>query len=200
MTTLSCGERAVRCLTGEPVDRVPFGFGFCWWPWSETAERWRKESGDPKLDLFKRFGFDRGFTGPAIHYNMFPQFEATVLEQTAEFQISRDSEGIVRRDRRDGSSMPEFLEYPVKTPGDWERLKAERFQMNPARITQDWDKFRAHLKETGEGVQVGQFPCGVFGKVRDLLGVERLLISFYDEPAMVHDMMDHLTTLWISLW
>jgi len=197
---LSCGERVVRCLRGDTVDHVPFGFGLGWNPWGQTMERWQKESGDPELNLAQRFGFDRSFVLPAIEYGSFPRFEKIVLEETADFIVSRDSDGVVRRQRRDRGSMPEFLEYPVKTPGDWERLKLERWQMSPARLRQDWDQLRRQLGETGEAVQVGVFPWGVFGTVRDLLGAEELLVSFYDEPAMVHDMMDHLTTLWITLW
>ena len=35
---LPCGERVVRCLIGEPVDRVPFGVGIGWWPWGEAMD------------------------------------------------------------------------------------------------------------------------------------------------------------------
>jgi hypothetical protein len=49
-------------------------------------------------------------------------------------------------------------------------------------------------------VQVGVFPYGVFGTPRDLLGVAELLVSFCDRPALTHDMMDHLTSVWIAVW
>ncbi|MHB9033546.1 MAG: uroporphyrinogen decarboxylase family protein, partial [Anaerolineae bacterium] len=107
----------------------------------------------------------------------------------------------VRRDRRDGLSMPEWLDYPVHTPDDWLKLKRERLDpAAPGRVTQDWDAFRAQVARTGEAVQVGVYPWGMFGSVRDLMGVERLLESFYDEPEMVYDIMEHLTTLWLSLY
>jgi uroporphyrinogen decarboxylase len=97
--------------------------------------------------------------------------------------------------------MPEFLDYPVKTPDDWERLKRERLRVDESgRVTENWDEFRARLRRTGEAVQVGWFPWGVFGTPRDFLGAEEFLISFYSEPEMVRDMMNHLTTLWISVW
>ena len=106
-----------------------------------------------------------------------------------------------RRDRRDGGSMPEFLDYPVKTADDWERLKAERLRIDdPARLPQDWDAFRALLRESGAAVQVGSYPYGAFGTPRDLLGVEELLVSFYTQPELLHDMMDHLTSLWLGVW
>lgn len=201
MQNLTCGERAIRCLLGQPIDRVPYGVGIGWLPWGETMERWRVESGKPDLDLAQEFGFDGSFTGPVMRSGIFPEYEYAVLEETDEFIISRDGRGITMRNRRDYGSMPEFLAYPVTTPADWERLKAERLcPETPGRIGEDWPAFRARMAQSGEAVQVGWFPFGIFGTPRDLLGAEELLVAFYTEPEMVRDMMEHLTTLWISLW
>ena len=200
--TLSCGERLVRCLTGAPVDRVPFGVNLGWAPWGETLARWRRESGQPALNVGRHFGYDAGFVCPALECGAFPHFEEKVIEKTADYVVSRDWRGITLRNRRDGGSMPEFLDYPVKTPADWHRLKEERLRLDDAgrRVTQEWPAFRQRLARTGEAVQVGWFPWGVFGTVRDLLGAEELLVGFYTEPEMVRDMMEHLTSLWLGLW
>jgi uroporphyrinogen decarboxylase len=200
MPTLNCGERIVRCLLGQSVDRVPFGVGLGWYPWGETLDRWRRESQNPELSLQQELDFDLSFAIPSLEAGIFPQFERQILEETAEFIVQRDGRGIVMRNRRDGGSMPEFLDYPVKTPADWAKLKNERLQFAPQRVNQDWPAFRQRLAQTGEAVQVGWFPYGVFGTVRDLMGVEQMLVGFYDEPAMLRDMMEHLTGLWLSLW
>ncbi|MEI8243246.1 MAG: hypothetical protein WCI17_08275 [bacterium] len=122
------GERLVRCLTGEPVDRIPFGVNLGWHPWGETLGRWRTESGLPGLDVGRTLGYDAGFAIPALESGPFPHFEQKVISETAEHVVSRDWRGITVRNRRDGGSMPEFLDYPVKSPADWERLKAERLR------------------------------------------------------------------------
>lgn len=200
MTPLKDGERIVRCLTGRPVDHVPFGYGLGWCPWGETMERWKEESGDPELSL-AQFGFEGGTWMPVLRPGIFPEFAYEVIEETEEFVTCRDGRGVVSRGRRDGGSMPEFLDYPVKSPRDWERLKEERLDPDtPGRLTEDWDVVRDHLEKTGNMVQLGTFPYGVFGTPRDFLGVEELLVSFYTEPDMIRDMMEHLTTLWLSLW
>jgi uroporphyrinogen decarboxylase len=200
-TALACGERVVRCLAGEAVDRLPFGVGIGWGPWGETLARWRRETGRPDLDPARELGFDASFAVPAVHPGIWPEFPAEVIEKTAEFVIARNERGITTRNRRDGGSMPEWLDYPVKTPADWQRLKRERLDpAAPGRLAEDWAAFRARLARTGEAVQAGSFPWGVFGTPRDLLGAEELLVSFYAEPAMVRDMMEHLVTLWLSLW
>lgn len=201
MASLTCGERIVRCLLGEEIDRMPFPMALGWGPWGETMERWKLESGDADLDLTQYFGFEQSFHQPHLYSGIFPEFEYQLIEENERFIITRDSRGIVMRNRRDGGSMPEFLDYPVKTPEDWEKLKTER--LNPAfpgRVNVDWQEFHARIKETGEAVQVGSFPFGVFGTPRDFMGAEELLVAFYSEPEMVRDMMNHLTTLWLTIW
>lgn len=201
MNELTPGERTVRCFIGEPVDRVPFGVGLGWIPWGETKARWRRESGIADLEPGSFTRCEMSFAQPTLEYGCFPQFPTETISEDREFVIFRDGRGIVMRQRRDYGSMPEFLEHPVKSPADWERLKAERLQPgNKGRIRTDWDKFRAKIKQTGQAVEVGAFPWGVFGTVRDLLGTEETLMAFYDHPDMVRDMMQTLTGLWIEVY
>ena len=195
------GERLVRCLLGQAIDHVPFGVGIGWQPWGQTLERWRRETARPALDPAAELAYEPAFAVPAFSAGIFPGFEPEILEQRDGFVIHRDAHGIVKRDRSDGLSMPEFLEHPVRDMASWLRLKEERLNpSHPDRIAENWAAFRGRIASSGEAVQVGWFPYGMFGTPRDLLGVERLLVAFYDEPDMVIDMMSHLTTLWLSQW
>ncbi len=201
MACLTPGERMVRCLLGQPVDRVPFGVGLGWWPWGETMARWRAESGEPQLDIGARLGYDASFAIPALRSGPWPEFAPEVFEDTPEHRVYRNERGIILRQIKNSSNMPEWLDYPVKSRRDWEELKATRYRVgDPGRLAEDWPAFRARVRVSGEAVQVGAFPWGVFGTVRDLLGVERLLVGFYDEPDLIREMMDHLTSLWLALW
>jgi uroporphyrinogen decarboxylase len=201
MEHLADGERFIRCILGQKIDRVPYGVGIGWNPWPATLERWKSETGNGDLDHVQALGYDYRDALPAHQQGIFPPFEPVVIEETDEFVVSRNERGITLRNRRDLGSMPEFLDYPVKTREDWERLKAERLDPDtPGRIWEDWDAFRERIGRTGEAVLGGSFPHGVFGACRELMGAEELLISFYTEPALVKDMMNHLTTLWISIW
>jgi len=200
MTSLTPGERTVRWLTGGEVDRPPFWYNLGWFPWGMTLEQWKKETGNPKLDIFTELGFEPGFDHPRVQLGIFPAFEHVVLREETDTVVYRDARGITMRNRRDGNSMPEFLEYPVKTPGDWEQLKAERLRIgDPSRITEDLSAFRDRVRAAGHAVQVGGFPFGAFGTPRDLLGVEALLIGFYEYPDMIRDMIQHLTGVWLAV-
>ncbi len=199
---MKCGERVVRCLSGGDIDHVPFGVGLGWQPWGEALERWRQENCNPSFDPGKYFGYDSSFAIPRLESGPFPHYENKILEDEGDTIISVDWRGITMRNRKDGGSMPEFLDYPVKSPEDWDRIKHERYSLDKIdeRVTEDWPAFINRIAVTGEAVQVGVFPWGVFGTVRDILGTEEFLINFIAEPEMVKDMMLHLTGLWIGLW
>ena len=201
---LACGERVICCLLGEPTDRTPFGVGVGWDPWGETLERWRSECGDTRFNSMayeEYFSYDKSFALPSFYSGIFPFFEEKIFEETDEYTITQHADGIVRRQYKNTDNMPEFIAHPVKSRGDWERLKAERLRIDaPGRLIEDWAAFRARLAGTGEAVQVGSCPYGIFGSIRELMGAEQCLIGFYADAAMIRDMMEHLTTLWLALW
>lgn len=116
---MTLGERFVRCLTGQPIDRVPYGVGIGWCPWGVVTERWKKDIGRPDLDLAREFGFDASCACPSVRAGIFPAFDWTLVRDEGELIVFRDEKGITMRGRKDGGSMPEFLDYPVKTRADW---------------------------------------------------------------------------------
>ena len=54
-------------------------------------------------------------------------------------------------------------------------------------------------KQRNYPVGLGQVH-GFFGTPRNLLGVEELLIKYYDDPEMMKDMNNYLADFWISLY
>jgi len=214
----SSRERIMRTLLGEPVDRPPFGFGIGFSPWGQTVDRWKKESGIPDLDVAHHFGYEPYFHGININLGAWPPFPREVLAEDEQTITIRDPRGIVMKNLRDGSSMPDFLAYPVHNRKDWDQYKEERLQPDaPGRFLKPgcawtlwndvpWEADTAagagraaarHAAERQLAVQLGSFPWGVFGTARDILGAEELLVSFYTQPDVVHDIMDTFTDLWI---
>ncbi len=196
-------ERIIHCLAGEPVDQVPFGvFGVCWDPWGSTLERWREESGDPELDVHQAFGLQGGCYSIPMHYGIFPHFEREVVAEDETTITVLTEFGVVKRDLKGGEgSMADWVDYPVHSPEEWEKLKEERLVIEREdRLAHiDWEHWRK-MQGWGHAVQVGQFPFGVFGTVRDLIGVENFLFWMYDYPEVIRDMMEHLTSLWLWLF
>lgn len=193
-------ERILRTLTCRETDRVPLPNWLGFAPWGQTMERWKEETGREDLDVAREFDLEPFCHWVHVWQGPVPEFEAEVIEETDNFIISTDSRGIIVRNRRDGMSMPEFLSHPVKTPEDWKIYKAERLQPRLDERVPGLDEKAAQLAAAYDDapVQVGNFPWGIFGTARDLMGAEEILMAFYDYPDMVHDIMQTLVTLWIA--
>lgn len=88
--------------------------------------------------------------------------------------------------------MPQFLEFPVKNRKDFEAIKrrydAKSFERYPAQwneLVSSW-KHRDYPLSLG----IGDKNFGFFGSLREWMGLEKLLITFYDDPMLIHEMMD----------
>ena len=211
-------ERFVACVLGEPVDRPPYWL--FWEPWEATWERWLRDarSGTASgrrpfpteiddYDTFRaefRLPFEPDQRPMEIPVNTgpCPKIEKTVVEESDEFVIHIDSWGIKRRDFKHRESMSEFIEFPVKDREDWERFKAERLDPDhPDRLAGNWRELCAEWTAKDYPIMVGKFPdAGVFGPFRWLLGDEEGLIAFRTMPDLVHEVMDHITTIYLAVF
>jgi hypothetical protein len=171
-------------------DRAPFR-EFPWPTWPETAERWSREGGyDP---LTTDFGCDRW----VIEYQWFfphPPFEQTVLSEDDSHVTFIDPQGIVMREFKKNplSSMPQFIHFPVETRDDFRRFWRGRMQPDlAARMGPDWrEQLRRHRDRDYVFIVLADRWGGFFGPLRNLVGVERLCMLFYDDPAWVEEMME----------
>ena len=194
-------ERFVACLTGEPVER-PLYWLF-WGPWPTTLARWKREGlSESVMDHRALFDSDHLPAGVPVNCGQCPRIERTVLSEDDASIVFTDSWGIKRRDLKGRESMSEFLEFPVKNEGDWQRFKEERLNPDdPERLAGDWQANCVEWRRTGHPIQLGYYPdVGIFGGLRWLLGDEECLVSFYTMPDLVHDIMDHLTSLYLTVF
>jgi uroporphyrinogen decarboxylase len=194
-------ERFINCMLGEPVDRSPYWL--MWAPWPTTRERWLRE-GMPESIGHPRELFDPDVIPQRVPVNLgpCPAIERTVLEEDDDYVTFIDHWGIKRRDYKGGMSMSQFLEFPVKNRKDWEQFKEERLDPDhPDRLAGDWRAKCAEWTEKGYPIQLGNYPdVTLYGGVRWLLGDEECLLAFYTMPDLVHEIMDHLTSLYLTVF
>lgn len=198
-------DRFFRTYAYQPVDRVPdIEFGY----WPQTIRRWLAEglplelTPDQTNDMFLReldefFGFEREGTLLPVNTAMNPRFEEEIIERKASSVVMRTADGIVAErylNDSDNSSIPHFLKFPVETPADWDALK-ERYRLDdPIRAVSD-ERLDTVRRDQAGGKMVCVFLTGFYGQLRHWMGMEGLSYAFYDQPGMVHDMVETWTEL-----
>ena len=199
MESMDNRTRIIETIRCRPVDRLPFFF--CFGPWPETLRRWNREGLPPGKPWWEDFGFDPGIITVRAELGLCPFYPEIMLENRGDTYLCRDRSGITKLCRKDGGSIPRFLDYPVKNMDDWQQLKNERLQAgHPGRFPGDWPDLACQWNQGAHIVQAGRYPWGLFGTARDLMGVEALMIAFYEQPELIHDIMDTLTDLWLTLY
>ncbi len=191
-------ERFLAWMHHRPVDRAPL---WEWRPWPSALRRWRREAlgkgGEPPQYAECDARADCG-----VDLWMLPRFEEQVLAEDARTVTARTDRGQVLRTFKDPDtlSMPQHLEYPVKTRADWEALKRRFDPDDPARFGPGWaDRCRRWGRAGPVLVVHGPRSPSLFGFVRELMGPQRALLAFYDEPELVHDMMETSVELLLRL-
>ncbi len=196
-------ERFLNVMEYQPVDQVPnWEAGV----WPQTAERWYGEGlteGDIHFDWFPgepAIGLDpREF----IRFNgdMLPPFPEETLAEDEETVTFRDSQGRVRRALKEGSiggarsSMDQYLAHPVENMDDWKDIKRRLNPSDHRRYEPYWEVFRVESWRKRQHPLIfgpNTSTTGFYWTARELMGTEGLSYAWYDQPALVHDMMEFI--------
>ncbi len=217
-------ERFLALMNFQEVDRnFIWEFGY----WGGTVRRWYQEglplvkglsekahdgsgtfaesAGVPlnryiAHDVHDYFKMDPYLVRIPLNIGACPAFEEKILEDHGDWYIWQDWDGCIRKDLKGRKTLPTIVGGPVKTREDWERHKAER--LRPAledRLPDNWRQLVAEYKKRDYPVGLGQVH-GFFGTPRYLMGVEELLVKYYDDPEMMKDMNIYLADFWMALF
>jgi hypothetical protein len=189
MFELTDVQRFHACMAYQPVDHTPF---WDWGAWPETIDRWLREGYQPDIKDPARLADGRNFIG---HWFFpYPPFEPRVVSEDDRTIVYINHEGILMKERKDNpmSSMPQFLKFPVDTRQEFRAFWQERMQPDlEQRIGPGW---HAHLRQLrSEPKPLGVISDrwgGFFGPLRNLVGVQKLCLLFYDDPPFLEEMME----------
>ncbi len=194
-------ERFYACMEYHSCDRRPnHELGV----WPQTRERWQSE--DSKAvknftwDWFRGeedLNLDRREYVP-VNFGFIPPFEEDKIEDVGEYELIRDSKGILKKALKKGTinggrmSMDQYLEFPVKTLDDFHNIKRRLIAAMPERYPKDLDnlcktwKSRNHLLVLGENCAAN----GFYWRAREFMGTENLSYAWYDQPKLMYEMME----------
>lgn len=133
------------------------------------------------------FGLDRT-EEISIDFGPIPRFGYKTLEDTDRHRIIVDPVGIKKKLMKGRQfAMPQFLDWPVKSREDWDRVKERFNSADPRRYPLDWgNEMIEYYKTVNYPIRV-RVP-GFFGFGRQLMGTVPWLLAFYKDPELVREM------------
>ena len=188
-------ERFYRTMRYQPVDRRPLHLVG---PWPDTLERWYGEGLPPGADVHDYLGVS---VKPLQTVNIspqtgvFPPFEERILKEDKTFRISIDSYGRKVRTFKGHTSMPEWIDFPVKSSEDLRCVIDEHFQVDDldARFPRNWEE-RISQAIAEDKIIIIDGGC-YYWTLRSLAGVEQASYLFYDAPKLVDELFERYNTV-----
>lgn len=193
-------QRFVRTLTGEDVDRVPFikVFGGD----NSVHAHWETEHPGIGQTIDKLLGFEgryRGWAQTPVNMRASNLGEPRVLEESGDIEVRRLGDGTVQQLYKTGDYKRHTIEWPVKTRRDWDTYRRKHlYPYDPSRFPPDWAERVQDYRNRDYPLQLTH--GGVYGFARECMGDENLAYAFYDQPDLVHDIMEGYTDTAINIW
>jgi hypothetical protein len=184
---------AYAVTPGARLPRTEFGF-LC-------LEEWKRQ-GMPDVQPFSPEGmrlFDYEDSGNFGLWNLgwceaayVPRFEVKIIEDRGETEIEQDWAGrhvLYFKGRRNGF-MPEYVGHPVRDLASWEHQCAWRLDPDTPERWKGFDALMEKAKAAAaRGEMITQHIGGSFMILRAMMGVENLLLAFYDQPGLIESIM-----------
>jgi len=198
-------ERFVRTMHYQSVDRIPHAeFGY----WTSLKDRWLAEGHlppdlavngegviqDGSVEAYFGCEHRTGF-GPRIDAG--PARPTEIVEEKDGKIIYRDGLGTLCEEVREGiRTIPHYLEFPIVDRPSWERFRDEFLIVDAEWRKQSEEEIekasrRLRNSTTPVGVNFGSF----IGRIRNWVGFENLAYMAHDDPALLEEMVAHLTEL-----
>ncbi len=203
-------ERFINTMEYRPADRVPnYEAGV----WGQTKQRWISE-GLNEFDIHwiwwageDTFHLDTREFIP-VNYGMMPAFEQVTLEKTDRYEIFQDDRGRVHKALIEGTvrgtrpCMDQYIGFPIAGAQDFTQIKKRYVANLNARYPAKWKeimlprwKNRTHPLILGTNCST----LGFYWLAREWMGTENVCYAWYDEPALMHEMMEFIADYTIEV-
>ncbi|MBS7606290.1 MAG: uroporphyrinogen decarboxylase family protein [Candidatus Bathyarchaeia archaeon] len=209
---LSVRERFFEVAFFGNPDKIPLSL---WEIRPATLKRWWKEGLPYGVSASEYFRFDiyglksinivsypsEGFrwelSDTLVNLGPIPPFEYKILREDERYRIWIDSLGITQmgfqddwRDGWSGFATRTFLEFPVKTKEDFEKIKKRYDPYSVERYPPKWGDMIKKLNERDGAYLVSVSTRGPFWWIRDMMGLEATLISLFKDRELIHEILE----------
>jgi uroporphyrinogen decarboxylase len=182
----------------EEMDRPPFyeWLGY----WQETVNRWRGEGLPASADHHDYFGFDKR-EGISIDHGPIPSYVSRTVQEDDRYRLTETVGGGLRwvaRSLKHGSTIPQFIEFGIKTPEDFEKIRDRYDPSDMRRYPKNWGpELMKYYEEIDHPIGIG-LP-GIFGNARNMIGLRSLVLMMYRYPDFVKELFDFLADFQIEV-
>jgi uroporphyrinogen-III decarboxylase len=151
-------------------------------------EEWEEQGATPEELDFSAFRYRCPMIGHLpVATGRIGGLEPVVLEESEDYVFSRDDLGRTMKLSKKAATLPLPQDWPVKTMDDWLKIKP-MYEFSETRLSGDWQAAARRYLEQGMTLAVG-IPGG-YDEPRQLMGEERLSMAYYDQPELVHDILN----------
>jgi len=192
-------ERFLAILEFRSVDRVPnYELGV----WGQTIDRWYAEGLPPDACYWNWFEGEPYFhlaprAFAQIDVAMVPRFEPEVLEESERYIVRRGEDGVVSRALKQGTargtraSMDQYIGHPVTDRASWKEMRKRYDPASPVRYPLWWDGLKRQWERRSYPLcLLGNGTAGLYSQLRSWVGTEEISYLFFDDPVLVHEMVD----------
>lgn len=151
-------------------------------------EEWEAQGASPdELDLsaFRYCCEARGYL--QVNTGRLGGVPEETIAETPEHKIYRDGLGRTMKLPKGFATLALPMDFPVRDMDDWRRFKP-LYEFSEARLATDWEAAARRYRAEDKVVCVS-IPGG-FDEPRQLMGEEMLCRGYYEQPELIHDMLD----------
>lgn len=147
-------------------------------------EEWEEQGATPEELDFSAFAYRcEARVGLPLHTGRVGGYPEVVIEDTAQHRTWKDELGRTMKLPKGFATLALPLDNPVRTMDDWLKIKPW-YDFSEQRFGAGWEEKARRLLSEDRCLCAG-IPGG-FDEPRQLLGEEGLCMAFYDDPELVH--------------
>ena len=154
---------------------------------------WRGQGASDDEIALRAFGFDHVSVHTiAVHTGYWPETAEVVVSDDDVTRVFRDGMGRTMRLPKRAATIALPMDFPVKTPADWEKIRS-RYEFSADRFATGWAEQARAAQASGSLVRA----CivGGYDEVRQLMGDEEACAGFLTQPELIGEMIDTFRVL-----
>lgn len=170
-------ERIMLALQHKEADRIAIQDG----PWGTTVRRWHKEGLPDNESPSSYFKYEMISIGADLSFRLPGQ----VIENTDEYTISKNANGVIHKNWKNSTSTPELLGFTINTREVWEEYKP-LLKYDDKRV--DWENALNTYNNARKAGYYISYSGGIgYDKWGNTIGPENFLPAMLIDPDWVID-------------